>query len=181
MFNVIDNFLEPEYHQRLKDIILSDSFPWYFKEDISLNGKTENFYHFGFQHTVFNNDGSVNSGLSNDLLEFLMSVLAATGRSKVLRCRVDMVNAQRERVQYIPHVDYRSRTDNVSLVYYLIGSDGDTILYNEKFGDEYETLTEMKRVNPVENRLLMFSGDYMHTGEGPVEHNKRVLINLNVI
>ena len=181
MHKVIDDFLDAEYHEKLTQIITSDSFPWYFREDISLNGKTENFYHFGYQHTVLLNDGSVNSNFYNELLPFFMDVLAVTGRQKVLRCRVDMVNAQRKRVTYVPHVDYRSMTDNVSLVYYLVPSDGDTVLFNEKHGEDCTNLTELDRISPKQNRLLMFSGDMMHTGEGPVQHNKRILINLNVV
>ena len=91
---------------------------------------------------------------------------------------------------------------NISVIFYVNDSDGDTIIYKEKYQSEGaslsdpsytslgkppnikpvipKTLTEEERVTPKANRLLLFNGEHWHTGQSPTKHSRRVLINFNL-
>jgi hypothetical protein len=101
-----------------------------------------------------------------------------------MRSRFDMVTNTNRDLQHGVHVDFdKIETRNVSAVFYLNDSDGDTIIYNErqKYDGEPvpDTLTIKKRISPKSNRLVLFSGNYWHTGESPRQNNRRVILNSN--
>ena len=79
-------------------------------------------------------------------------------------------------VMHGPHVDYKDKM-HYSSVYYLNDSDGPTVIFNEKLGEN--SLTIKESIEPKPNRLLLFDGSYLHTGYSPSRHNSRVLINSN--
>jgi len=98
--------------------------------------------------------------------------------------RADMTLQTGERRVFSPHVDFPYIKHN-SAIFYINDSDGDTILYNEEcpVGSKeqltLDDLTECKRITPKANRLLLFEGNYWHTGESPVDHARRVIFNMN--
>jgi hypothetical protein len=58
-----------------------------------------------------------------------------------------------------PHVDISAPT--YSMVYYLNDSDGDTVLFNEKYSPDNKepiTLTVKQRISPKKNRAVIFDG-----------------------
>ena len=59
---------------------------------------------------------------------------------------------------------------NITCIFYVNDSDGDTVLYEKGMA---------RSVEPKANRLLMFDGDIAHTGHSPSKHKNRVLINTN--
>ena len=82
-----------------------------------------------------------------------------------------------------PHVD--ADVDHMVVLYYVNNSDGDTIIYENKF-ESYDNiplkkdLIEKKRVTPKAGRVVLFNGKHWHTSCQP-EHNVRCIINYNVI
>ena len=90
-----------------------------------------------------------------------------------------------------PHVD--RPTPHIVGLFYVDDSDGDTILYSNKFdrnselGEEAQILDieksegfkELDRVTPKANRLLLFDGDLFHASSPPLEHTRRTTINFN--
>jgi hypothetical protein len=57
-------------------------------------------------------------------------------------------------------------------IYYLLDSDGDTIIYKNK--------KEWKRVTPKQGTILTFDGSLWHTAEQPIK-GTRSIINFNVV
>ena len=80
-----------------------------------------------------------------------------------------------------PHVD--SPHPHVATIFYLNDSDGNTVIFNERFEGSPEIdeskLTVQKEIEPKANRLLIFDGHYIHTGHVPAHHNNRVILNSN--
>ena len=82
-----------------------------------------------------------------------------------------------------PHVD--ADIDHLVVLYYVIDSDGDTVIYKNKFEGydnvpKIKELKELKRVTPKAGRVVMFNGKHWHSSFQP-EHNVRCVINYNVI
>jgi hypothetical protein len=81
-----------------------------------------------------------------------------------------------------PHIDYPY--DNITTIFYLNDSDGDTVLFDEYGKDvntiySQSTLKEVHRVTPKANRLLIYEGNRLHTGNSPTKNKRHVLLNSN--
>jgi len=103
------------------------------------------------------------------------------GCENILRSRLDMTVYTPGGMRCDPHVD--SPYPHVATIFYLNDSDGNTVIFNEKFeGDpnfDESKLTIQREIEPKANRLLIFNGHYIHTGHVPAKHNNRVILNSN--
>ena len=95
----------------------------------------------------------------------------------ILRARADMVTWSKDGYIHPAHSDFSD--PNISSVFYVNETDGDTILYNIKPDDapKDKVLKEYKRVSPKPNRLLIHSGHFLHSRCSPRKHKNRILIN----
>ena len=84
----------------------------------------------------------------------------------------------------IPHVDNRF-TNSYSAIYFVNDSDGDTVIYNEKFTkdtiDRPLRLSVKRRITPKKNRFVLFDGQYFHASTNPRDCEKRIVMNCNII
>ena len=84
----------------------------------------------------------------------------------------------------VAHIDNKY-FNSYSGIYYVNDSDGDTIIYNEKWSSQNpyrpENLTEKMRIAPKKNRFVLFDGLYYHTSTNPIENENRVVINMNFL
>jgi hypothetical protein len=100
----------------------------------------------------------------------------------IVRSRGDMTMYAHQPFVHDPHIDFSF--PNISTVYYVNDSDGDTIFYKEKAKQHHDIkllskLNEVERVSPKANRLVVFEGDTVHTGSSPNKHKNRIIINSN--
>ena len=82
-----------------------------------------------------------------------------------------------------PHVD--ADVEHLVVLYYVNDSDGDTVIYENKFQGydkvpHFDDLVEKKRVTPKAGRVVIFNGKHWHTSCQP-EHNVRCIINYNLV
>ena len=103
-----------------------------------------------------------------------------------IKCNMLMNNSKiKSKEQHnTPHTDNRY-VNSYAGIYYVNDSDGDTIIYNEKWSlDQKERpkkLTEKMRIKPKKNRFVMFDGLYYHTSTNPIEKEARVVVNMNFL
>lgn len=83
-----------------------------------------------------------------------------------------------------PHVD--ADIDHYVLLYYVNDSDGPTYIFNETKNDypiheayKFSGFNIKETVHPKKGRFVLFSGDQYHTSSCPVNHSKRVVLNIN--
>jgi NADPH-dependent 2,4-dienoyl-CoA reductase/sulfur reductase-like enzyme len=99
----------------------------------------------------------------------------------ILRSRGDMTMYSYKEFVHDPHVDYYFK--NISAVYYVNNSDGDTIFYNQRQFNKNEPMPKKleitNKVSPKANRLVFFDGNIIHTGMSPNKHKNRIIINSN--
>jgi hypothetical protein len=76
-----------------------------------------------------------------------------------------------------PHVDI-PEPGWKSLLYFVIDSDGDTVLFNEKFeAGSKKPLTVQKRVAPKKGTAILFDSNTWHASTNPRVHPNRLVIN----
>ena len=67
--------------------------------------------------------------------------------------------------------------NHYSLLYYPKDSDGDTVIFEQTWGDNTETLTECLRVTPVQGRAVLFPSNQFHASTSPRHTQERFTIN----
>ena len=167
---IIENVLNKATQEQLKNFILS-TFPWYYVNDVTF--KDSGNYTPAFGHT-FIEDGKAISEQANmlDLFRHVVKGNIVQARAflqlplnKKLISKKDPLHIDRDE----PHTVF---------IYYLLDSDGDTIIYNER--KESETYTIKQRVTPKQGRIVIFDGGLYHTAEQPL-NNTRCIVNLSLI
>ena len=181
-FRIIDGFLTKTYADFLEEKIGSHDQPWFYMNDSTDTGSPSNKLRSGelpsysFAYNICSYErGMIDSPISNMMLPFIHEIMDVLDCHQLLRCRLDMTMQHPAGIIHTPHRDLK--VPHVTCIYYVNDSDGDTVIYNEK--RESKKYTEMTRVSPTKNRLLIFDGDLFHTGHSPVKHRNRILINTN--
>ena len=178
---VFDNFLTKSYHEQILDMMSGDNFPWYYYDNISVEGGN-NLNEYGFSHMFWEKEtGQRNSTQSWFLKSALLQIMDIAGCNSIIRSRGDMTTHTDENFLHSPHIDFDF--PHFSTIFYINDCDGDTIFYDKKTTNTEEIqlleLNEVERVTPKANRLIMFDGEIIHTGSSPSKHKKRILINSN--
>ena len=187
MIKVIDNFINPAYYKAIEDCLLNQcSWTWLSSiTDAELTDKDVTTPIFGFSHRIFHEKPE--SQFYHFLLPMFLQAKEEINAKAFLRARADMTVITGEQVTHEPHIDMPKTYGHINMILYIGNSDGDTIIYKEKFSakEPYsepkipKTLTEEQRVTPKANRVVIFSGEHWHTGQSPRNHNRRVIINSN--
>ena len=172
MILIIDNTpkdLADEYESK----VLEKSFTWtYNKSTVGternyIAHKKENIVPV-MTHSVVEN-GEIVSNFWNLTKELLRSVQRQSKRiviEEVSNCRLNLqLQNGREGFHTGIHIDGWVSM-NITALYYVNDSDGDTIIGDEK-------------VSPKANRVVIFDGSTLHNGHSPCEHNNRIIINSN--
>ena len=184
MYNIYDNFLTKSYHKEIKDILTSADFPWFYIPNISDGTDTRELKNeYGFYHLLINDKGQGNSNYTSFFRPMLHQIMDITNTNKILKARCDMTTNKGIEKVHDTHVDFVDQTSYKSVIFYVNETDGDTTLFNERYTSDFKdrTQTIMKKVQPKENRLLVFEGDLLHTGSSPINYSNRILINCNFI
>ena len=126
--------------------------------------------------SVDENDGDSIIMLSNPVI--MKMIQGPVGSYvKVLQGRSFLQFPVKERGEIdLPHIDICNKIHIVGL-YYVMDSDGDTVIYNER--KESETYTIKERVSPKQGRMVIFDGGLFHAAEQPL-NNTRCIINYNI-
>ena len=196
MIKVIDNALSDPLFKSLKDIVLgNDFFPWYLGTDINVNEDPVSYYvqnknsvntnqlthhlYVDVNHTYGQGDVSSHTKFVHKLIMPVLKKHKIFGH--IVRSKFNLLfpNPNVKDNQYnIPHYDLDDA--HYSVLLYLNNSDGDTVFFEEKNQNKKLTnLTEIKRVQPKENRLVISDGHY-HTSSNPKKHQHRIVLNIVV-
>jgi len=184
---IVDNFIPPSYFSEIQRLILDSTFPWNFRGDITSSSEGGDVCEFGFNHFLFSNyenDTNFNEKSSTHFIgPAIFMIKDYVQCDQIYRSRLDMTVNVSKKFRHSPHVDLNR--PNTTAILYINDSDGDTVIFNEKVDetnypvDKNREYTVKKEISPVSNRLLVFSGDYIHTGHSPMHHKNRVLLNCN--
>lgn len=195
---VIDGFLSTRYFNAIKAEVESNDFPWYYRGNItnldrhdkslvwSEQAAQKQQFAFGFEHAITDRSGAKLSTMYDLLSGFYNDLLDLTSAKSLAKSRLDMTTICPDGYQHTPHVDLYE--PHLASVFYLTDSDGSTTLYDEKVYSfesymndiSFDNLNVLTTVEPKENRLLIFDGEYLHTGSSPATSKNRVIINTDL-
>ena len=190
---VIDDFVDKDYQEKIKIGLLGgfdsknkhhdSDFPWFYLEDVTAAGDADSQHRSGLGHQYVEFDDQSPGFVVSDYHELFIPLLKKVG----LKCGIRDVSVLQGRsfLQFpikergepdLPHIDIMDKIHIVGL-YYVVDSDGDTVIYNER--KESETYTIKQRVTPKQGRIVIFDGGLYHTAEQPL-NNTRCIVNYNI-
>jgi hypothetical protein len=196
--NTIHDAVNPLLFNRVKTLLEGEQFPWYYVATTAYtsdDNQYDELYNGSFGHIAYR-DGIKNSECSDLLEACLYSVLDKAGEklAKLERIRIGYLPVSPVYTVNPPHIDMIA-PHKVGLLY-LNDSDGDTIIYNEKFDLSIGTMyndhrdsiyyyekrlqgkvTEMERSTPQANKFISFDGMHYHSSSTPLKTKRRIAIN----
>tara|TARA_Y100000004_G_C8748831_1_gene341485 strand:- start:43 stop:603 length:561 start_codon:yes stop_codon:yes gene_type:complete len=180
---VFDNIIDSKSQKEIQDIVFN-KVKWTFVADVTNPQKNQQqrpgfLYNYMKENIVYK--------YHNDMIKILDAACNKINfkRNDCLQGRSFLqlpLNLKDRRLD-APHID--ANKDHLVILYYVNDSDGDTVIYKNKFISEdktpkFDELEEWKRVTPKSGRVVMFNGKHWHTAQQP-EHNVRCIINYNVV
>ena len=185
---VIDDFISLEYQEKIKQELLGleNDFPWYYTEDVTTAGDFDSQYRPALNHYYVNFDDDDISEVESVYHHLFVPMLSKA--CKYLKIPETEVIQGRSFLQFplknidtsvvdTPHIDLDEGDEHVVVLYYVVDSDGDTIIYNER--TESLTYTEKQRVTPKQGRVVIFEGGQYHTAQQP-NNGTRCIVNYNL-
>lgn len=184
---IYKNAITPTLFSKLQNTVMAQETPWYYSDFTAYN-TVPSTMDFSWYHIVMQ-EGNIASQLAPLVESCLISALDNAGEpiEGFTRIRIGLITATQETVFHEPHVDWQE--EHKTGILYLNDSDGDTIIYNEKYdlnsnigSRDYMNQTELT-VNttstPEENKLIIIDGLTYHASSTPVKTSRRVAINFN--
>ena len=190
---VIDDFINKEYQEKIKLELLGgvdsknehhfSDFPWFYIEDVTASGDNDSQHRPAMAHQYVEFDEQ-SPGITvseyHDLFTPLLKKIGLTigiRNISVLQGRSFLQFPVKEKGEPdLPHIDIMDKIHIVGL-YYVVDSDGDTIIYNER--KESESYTIKQKVTPKQGRIVIFDGGLYHTAEQPL-NSTRCIVNYNL-
>jgi hypothetical protein len=191
MIRVLDNALPAFDFKKVHDEAMQYDFPWNYGRKGNHEPVTNPFL-YGFVRTVMF-DGAVLYDPYGTFERSARLALKYAGEKvkDIIRIRVILNTVADKNYEFGPHVDI-AQPHRVGILY-LNDSDGDTIIYNERFNpilykvkEEFDVdhlsipqnLTIQGTVSPKANRLVIFDGQNYHCGQTPTKTPRRIALNI---
>ena len=162
---VIDDFIDKDYQQEIKNNLIGDNdFPWYYIDDVTAAYEEGNQGRPGLSHVyVEYNDDNV-SEIVSEFHELFLPLL--NKECQVLQVPRANIVQGRSFLQFplnlnssdddTPHIDLDEGDRHIVVLYYVVTSDGDTIIYNQR--TESDIYTVKQKVTPKQGRVVIFDG-----------------------
>ena len=185
---VIDDFISLDYQEKIKQELLGleNDFPWYYTEDVTTAGDFDSQYRPALNHYYVNFDDDDISEVESVYHHLFVPMLSKAcqhlkmPQTEVIQGRsflqFPLKNIDTSVVD-TPHIDLDEGDEHVVVLYYVVDSDGDTIIYNER--TESLTYTEKQRGTPKQGRVVIFEGRQYHTAQQP-SNGTRCIVNYNL-
>lgn len=154
MFEIIDNFLTEEEFIQIYNLISSSEFPWFFGKVASESN------YFQLTHCFYQNDEPTG------YFKYLRFLRQKLKMKSLVRIKANINPHTKELIEHNDawHIDFPNMTTSIL---YLNTNDGYTM---------FET---GKKVNSLENRLVIFDSNIKHTGTTCTDQPGRIVLNMN--
>ena len=174
---------------------LGQQFPWYYLEDVTSAYDDDSKHRPGLSHQYvklpkgLDDDEDVKPKIVGQVTSEYHELFVPMLRTVGVKLGMRNINVLQGRsfLQFpvntdgtidSPHIDIYSEDDFIVALYYVVDSDGDTVIYNET--EESKTYTIKKSVTPKQGRMVIFDGSLYHAAEQPINSNTRCVVNYNL-
>ena len=156
---IIDNYLPESEYLKIKEILESFNFPWfYFNGKVMPNNK---LFDFGFSHTFY-----IHNKPNSEFLNILDPIINKLEPLSLIRIKANLNPISKDLIEFKEHTDQQFKCK--AAIYYVNDNNGYTMI-----GD--------KKVESKGNRIVMFNANTKHYGTNSTNCNNRVVINFNYI
>ena len=156
-YEIIDNFLPAEEFIKIKNLMLSSDFPWYYNNSVSHEHAQDSFY---FTHKFFDN-----YCVTSNKFELLYPIFKKLNLKSIIRAKGNFYPKTLEIEEHGKHVDYK------------FSHNGFILYINTNNG--FTRLKDGSKIESYENRGLLFDASIEHNSSTCTDQNGRININFN--
>jgi hypothetical protein len=154
---IINNFLDNDIFNNLKNILFSNEINWFFHSKMTTNDK------YFFNHCFYNNYTP-----KSPLFEyFIIPILKKLNAVAISEVRANLNLKENNHYQSNFHVDRHFECKTAIL--YINTCNGYTLLHEDK----------KIKINSEENKLLIFNSQIKHAAVSQTDVDRRIVINFN--
>jgi hypothetical protein len=130
---------------------------------------------------IFLLDGAPSSPYFSEAEKLFRRILKSVGvgEHKLVRAKANLLLGPGGHGMQMPHVDLPC--PHLVVVYYVYGDEGDTIVFDQRFGEDFNGLTVMSRERPVPGEAIVFDGAHYHAAERPSRSPERIVFNFTAV
>ena len=159
-YKVIDNFLDPESFEKLKEFIMGHYIPWYYQSVVSLPEANDGYY---FTHTFFNDkEGKAFS------FPYLEKIIDTLNPEVLLRAKANLYTQNNNQIKHNFHIDDKDNKHQVAL-------------YSINTNNGYTEFEDGTIVKSLANQICLFDGKLKHRSVTQTDTNIRINININYL
>ncbi len=159
-YKIIDNFLPKENFIKIKELLLGNTFPWFYFPNISNLEKVSKGNLFYMSHLFYRYEpySSFYDIIKNNLLNFM-------DIKSIIRVKANLYPNQSIKKLDEMHIDYDFKHNGA--IFSINTNNGGTIL------------KDGTKIDSIENRILFFDPSLSHDSENCTDQKVRVNININ--
>ena len=175
---IIEKLLPQGVESRVHDLMTAIQFPWYWHaENIGSESPSENIPQLTHMFYQDKKGSSIQWNSSVSLIVSHFAQKTNINVKKIIRVEGNLISNlahKKESLDNLIHLDMeRDQPGNyISFVYYVMDSDGDTIIYE----DDKKTIVESSP--PRQGNCIWFNSKTWHRSSVPINHNRRIVINI---
>ena len=171
--NIVQNKVNDELSNFIYNTIIDHNFSWYWNENQVYETKSIDQIG-GFTHEFYTQEKSINSTYFPVVSYLLEEVKNVIDVDFIFRAQANLlcnVKVTEEQNKNSLHMDYE-HDGFFSILYYVINSDGNTIIYNKD--------KSILEVSPVKGNYVIFPSSLVHRASPPTDNKRRMVINIIV-
>jgi hypothetical protein len=162
-YEVIDNFLDKEYFDTIKNTVTSLDMNWFYRDNMTSDDENGMCY---FTHNFF-----LKNHVYSPYFNLLEPFLAKLNISSLIEVRSNMTISKEDIYESSWHVD-NPYENSKTVILYLTTCNAKTMINVEN---------EIIEIDSVENRILIFDTNISHKMKSATDAKRRIIINLNYI
>ena len=160
-YKIVDNALDLNNFENLKNHITSKNFPWFFNDYVAYFEDSD-LNEFYYTHIVYSNH---QIQTTNETMNLINPLLELINPKALLRIKINAYPNVNKFVCHQKHIDFTF--------------DHNGALFSLNTCNGYTELEEGVKVNSVENRLLLFDSGKSHNSTNCTDQKIRYNININ--
>ncbi len=162
MYKIIDNCLDQESFLTLKNTLLGKDFPWYLNNSkVFKVSEVPSIYNYQFTHTFY-----YGHTRSSDWFKVIMPVLEVINPAAIVKIKANLTPVTSSIITYDFHVDQFS-AHGMTAVFYVNTNNG------------YTEFKDGIKIQSIENRLVLFDSNTLHSGTTCTDEKVRCVLNFN--
>jgi hypothetical protein len=159
---VIDNFLEKEDFNTIQKELLGSYFPWYYNSSVTYdNPVIDQLFDFQFTHTFY-----TESKITSDWFYLMNALIKKINPGNLVRVKANLTPVSSRIFQHDMHIDFENLHGKTA-IFYVNSNNG------------YTAFNNGSQISSVENRLVLFDSDILHSGSTCTDQKVRCVVNFN--